>query len=525
MRWVGSEPQAGNRQGHPAGQQPVSSRLHAQRYRPSAAASWPAPPPARAACMQAEVCGRTGRRANPCLTGRTISHPGLNTQGASTNSTWESLCGPGRRGPGQGRAGSGSTRGKQHVACCQHFSGCGGSRYAGLAGNGGGGGVGWGAGDEPAGRPCNGRERVQNSLVRMQLAAGQASMAREWRVGSTALGQRRLPLPGGREQRALGWLAGPGPRCLGRCRRRECSPAGPQPTQASQPTGAPSTWVCRLLRQPLGSARGHGRGRAPAGGLAAEVAGASGEAHLGIVQEEDVHQESHKAPVGVGRGEAAQVKDAQNRLDGGAVAAAVGCLQSVEGPVHEVHAQPLAVLQVGRACGGAPKGHVRKASATLSWKRSSSRALQKELLHFQLPWLSRAGQASRSRVSSSAGPGAHAPRHLLCQYRRGRIHPGNRVKAAKAAPPRLPACLPASPARSQAWASRPMWTGSPVRCLAARTTITGRPLTSVWVCRYALPVAASRAMSVHSIKSALQSRQRVQAGDAGGEAACCQAGR
>ena len=37
----------------------------------------------------------------------------------------------------------------------------------------------------------------------------------------------------------------------------------------------------------------------------------------------------------------------------------------------------------------------------------------------------------------------------------------------------------------------------PVTCLAARTTMTGRPLTSGRVCRYALPVAASRATSVH----------------------------
>ncbi len=45
---------------------------------------------------------------------------------------------------------------------------------------------------------------------------------------------------------------------------------------------------------------------------------------------------------------------------------------------------------------------------------------------------------------------------------------------------------------------------APVMCFCTRTTMTGRPDTSLWVCRYALPVAASLATSVTVNASALR---------------------
>ena len=83
------------------------------------------------------------------------------------------------------------------------------------------------------------------------------------------------------------------------------------------------------LRQPLHSgAVGAGRGGASAGqdhttctaqhrvtqAQHQHSAAQRSAARLGIVQEEDVDQEAHKAPVGIGGREAAQVKDAQHRL-------------------------------------------------------------------------------------------------------------------------------------------------------------------------------------------------------------------
>ena len=41
---------------------------------------------------EAEAWAASGAAGRRWLTGRTISHPGLNTQGASTNRTWDSRC-------------------------------------------------------------------------------------------------------------------------------------------------------------------------------------------------------------------------------------------------------------------------------------------------------------------------------------------------------------------------------------------------------------------------------------------------